>query len=145
MAQASATMLQQFEKETGIKHRFCDPNSRERKEHGIGELDHDKRERYWIEQIKDYKDRKVLFVCAYDHFDSFAEKLTAAGFTVKREHKMQRISAADLIRAAWLQQERGDPSISGRRLETRFRPIRYACNILAVGDSSPLALLARCA
>jgi hypothetical protein len=104
MAQASATMLQQFAKETGIKHRFCDPNSRERKEHGIGKLDHDKRERYWIEQIKDYKDRKMLFVCAYSHFDSFAEKLTAAGFTVQRERKMQHFSDRDLIRAAWEQE-----------------------------------------
>jgi hypothetical protein len=103
IAEASATMLQQFAKETGIEHRFCDPNSSEREERGID--DDDKRERYWIEQIKDYKDREVLFVCAYDHFDSFAEKLTAAGFAVQPGHKMQRISDHDLIRAVWLEQE----------------------------------------
>jgi hypothetical protein len=97
-AHVSATTLQRFATKKGIGHRFCDPNSSERKERGID--DDDKRERYWLEQIEDYKDRNVLFVCGDKHFDSFAAKLTAAGFVVQRGRRTRQISREDFIQGA---------------------------------------------
>jgi hypothetical protein len=102
-AHATATWLQHFARQKGIVHRFCDPNSSERKERGIGESDDDKRERYWLERIEDHKDRNVLFVCGYDHFDSFAAKLDAAGFVVQCGCRMQRFTPSDLAVARWKQ------------------------------------------
>jgi hypothetical protein len=80
-AHASATTLQRLANEKGIEHRFCAPNSIERKEQGI---DNDnKRERFWLDQIKGCKDCNILFVCGDKHFDAFAAKLIGAGFDVQ--------------------------------------------------------------
>jgi hypothetical protein len=62
------TVLEQFSKTKGIGHRFCE----------AGRAD------MWLSQIEDCKNKRVLFVCGDDHFESFAETLTAAGFDVRR-------------------------------------------------------------
>src|SRR6516165_641639 len=49
-AHASATTLQRFAKEKGIEHRFCDPNSIERKERGIN--NDNKRERFGSTKLR---------------------------------------------------------------------------------------------
>jgi hypothetical protein len=97
---ASATILQHFAKGKGIDHLFCDPDSGERQERGIGNLDYDKRKRVWLERIKGYKDRKILFVCGDDHFDSFAAKLIAAGFNVQCGRRGRIITRNDFEEGA---------------------------------------------
>jgi hypothetical protein len=61
------TTLEHVATAKGIDHRFCEPG----------------REEIWLSQIEDCKNRNMLFVCGDDHFESFAEKLIAAGFDVK--------------------------------------------------------------
>jgi hypothetical protein len=85
------TVLQQFSKAKGIEHRFCDPECIEKQALGIEvdpkkerQSDRDKREQVWLSRIADCKHRRVLFVCGDDHYDAFAQKLAAAGFTVQR-------------------------------------------------------------
>jgi hypothetical protein len=85
------TVLEQFSKAKRIEHRFCDPDSIEKQALGIEvdpqketESDRDKRERVWLSRIADCKHKRVLFVCGDDHYESFAEKLIAAGFDVRR-------------------------------------------------------------
>ena len=95
-AHASATILQLFAKGKGIDHLFCDPDLSERKELGVEEGDDDKREQVWLERIEAYKGRNILFVCGDKHFDSFAGKLTAAGFEVQRGLRTRHISREQL-------------------------------------------------
>ena len=90
------TVLQQLSKTNGIEHRFCDPDSIEKQALGIEvdprketQSDRDKREQVWLSRIADCKRRRVLFVCGDDHYDAFAEKLEAAGFTVERGPRYQ--------------------------------------------------------
>ena len=85
------TELQKFSKAKGIEHRFCDPDSIEKQALGIEvdpkkemQSDRDKRERVWLCRIGDCRHKRVLFVCGDDHYDAFAQKLAAAGFTVRR-------------------------------------------------------------
>ena len=66
------TVLEQFSKAKGIEHRFCDPDSKERKALGIEESDWGKREQ-----------RGLLFVCGDNHYDAFAQLLENDGFSVR--------------------------------------------------------------
>jgi len=85
------TELQKFNKAKGIEHRFCDPDSSERKTLGIEvdpkkqtESDWRKREQVWLSRIADCKLRRVLFVCGDNHYDAFAQLLESNGFNVQR-------------------------------------------------------------
>ena len=78
------TMLEQFGKAKGIEHRFCDPDSKERKTLGIKESDWGKREQVWLSRIADCKLRRVLFVCGDNHYDALARLLESNGFNVRR-------------------------------------------------------------
>jgi TolB-like protein len=78
------TVLEQFSKAKGIEHRFCDPESKERKALGIEESDWRKREHVWLSRIADCKRRRVLFVCGDNHYDAFAQLLESNGFSVRR-------------------------------------------------------------
>ena len=85
------TELQKFNKAKGIEHRFCDPDSSERKTLGIEvdpkkqtESDRRKREQVWLSRIADCKRRRVLFVCGDNHYDTFAKLLESNGFNVQR-------------------------------------------------------------
>ncbi len=85
------TELQKFNKAKGIEHRFCDPDSSERKALGIEvdpkkqtESDWRKREQVWLSRIADCKLRRVLFVCGDNHYDAFAQLLESNGFNVQR-------------------------------------------------------------
>jgi hypothetical protein len=86
------TVLEQFSKAKGIEHRFCDPNSSEKKALGIEvdketESDWRKREQVWLSRIADCKGRRVLFVCGDNHYDAFAQLLENNRFNVLRgEH-----------------------------------------------------------
>jgi len=66
------TVLEQFSKAKGIEHRFCDPDSKERKALGIEESDWGKHEQ-----------RGLLFVCGDNHYDAFAQLLENDGFSVR--------------------------------------------------------------
>lgn len=91
----------------GVKHLYCDPDSGERRALGIKTGDdltaharavaantgedwmdvHDRevlglfpaREAVWIERLKPYAGREVLFVCGADHSTTFKASLDAAG------------------------------------------------------------------
>jgi len=80
------TVLEQLSEAKGIKHRFCDPDSGERKALGIKEPDSGRgraqREQEWLSRLADYKNRRVLFVCGDDHYDAFAQLLATNGFNV---------------------------------------------------------------
>ena len=85
------TVLEQFSKAKGIEHRFCDPDSSERKALGIEvdprketEADWRKREQVWLSRIGDCKHSRVLFVCGDNHYDAFAQLLESDGFNVRR-------------------------------------------------------------
>jgi hypothetical protein len=91
------TTLEQFGNVKRIEHRFCDPNSKERKEKGIEKSDWDKREEIWLARIKDCKSKNVLFVCGDDHSESFGGKLIGAGFDVEHAPKRWRISHPELL------------------------------------------------
>ena len=85
------TELQKFSKAKGIQHRFCDPDSSERKALGIEvdprketESDWRKREQVWLSRIADCKRKGVLFVCGDNHYDAFAQLLESNGFNVQR-------------------------------------------------------------
>jgi hypothetical protein len=84
------TVLEQFSKARGIEHRFCDPETKERKALGIEvdprketESDWRKREQVWLSRIADCKGRRVLFVCGDNHYDAFAQLLGTNGFNVR--------------------------------------------------------------
>jgi hypothetical protein len=81
-------VLEQLRKAKGIKHRFCDPDSKERKARGIEDPDSERgraqREQVWLSRIADCKDKRVLFVCGDDHYDAFAQLLATNGFNVRR-------------------------------------------------------------
>jgi len=83
MESVGETTLEHIARHKRIEHRFCDPTVAERKENEIEQSDSEKREQFWLSRIQDYKNKNVLFVCGDDHFQSFGEKLTAAGFDVK--------------------------------------------------------------
>ena len=84
------TVLEQLSKARGIEHRFCDPDTKERKVLGI-EVDRRKetesawrkREQVWLSRIADCKDRRVLFVCGDNHYEAFAQLLATNGFNVR--------------------------------------------------------------
>jgi hypothetical protein len=83
------TVLEQLRKAKGIdEHRFCDPNSEERKALGIEDPDSERgraqREQEWLSRIADCKHRRVLFVCGDNHYDAFAQLLESNGFNVRR-------------------------------------------------------------
>src|SRR5439155_21038848 len=85
------TVLEQFSKAKGIEHRFCDPDSKERKALGIEvdpkketESNWRKREQVWLSRMADCKLRRVLFVCGDNHYDAFAQLLERNGFNVER-------------------------------------------------------------
>ena len=85
------TVLEQLSKFKGIEHRFCDPDSSERKSLGIEvdpqkqtEADWRKREQVWLSRIADCKRKRVLFVCGDNHYDAFAQLLESDGFNVRR-------------------------------------------------------------
>ena len=81
------TVLEQLRKAKGIKHRFCDPDSEQRKAFGIDDPHSGRgraqRERVWLSRIADCKDRRVLFVCGDNHYDAFAQLLASNGFNVR--------------------------------------------------------------
>ena len=100
----AASIPMQVASELQIPHRFCDPNRAERGKLGIRQENdiraqafvsnstlseseiaariaesHAKRERYWLEQIRDLDVWPVLFICGADHVTSFCRLLEQQG------------------------------------------------------------------
>ena len=90
-----------------IRHRFCDPDKTQRAKLDIRQENdlrieaflsnctlsepdiaarvadsHAKRERYWLDQLRDLKVWPVLFVCGADHVASFSQLLKQQGMAV---------------------------------------------------------------
>jgi hypothetical protein len=80
------THLQVFSKEFGIRHVFCDPDSAERKSLRIlekNENEHGPREEYWLAKLEECgKDLEgwVVFLCGYDHLQSFRQLCIDSGY-----------------------------------------------------------------
>jgi hypothetical protein len=103
------TVLEQFSKAKRIQHRFCDPDSIEKRALGIEvdpqketESDWRKREQVWLCRIGDCKHKRVLFVCGDDHYDAFAQLLAANGFNVRHgpHYKISNEEFTDLERTS---------------------------------------------
>jgi len=63
-----------------IDHRFCDPNRDERRDIGwFSKKDDDKREKFWLEKMKDKTEENIIFVCGADHLGSFSTLLSDSG------------------------------------------------------------------
>ena len=92
------SVLELVAKAKGIEHRFCDPTSIEKKEHGIEKSDLDKRRQFWLSRIQDCKNRNVLFVCGDDHFEAFTAMLNADGFDVKQGRRYALSTAQIVLR-----------------------------------------------
>ncbi len=94
-AKRSDSTVREVAREFLLEHKLCDPNFNERIKlglpgHGTGNLPeerkrhfHSIREKYWLDQIRDYKDKPVLFVCGAEHVSSFSDLLSAGGFEVR--------------------------------------------------------------
>lgn len=99
---------QRLEKELPVKHRFCDPDRKQRNSLGIFQENdiksealprtlsedeinrkviesHRKREKFWLERLLEIpeSDWPVLFICGADHAERFSELLDENGFEVK--------------------------------------------------------------
>lgn len=66
-----------------IPHRFCDPTLEERKRLGIAKEDHHEREQFWMECIRDFKFRNIIFACGNKHVGSFKSLLEQGGAKVQ--------------------------------------------------------------
>ena len=76
-SRATAYTAKDVADKLGIGHRFCDPNSSERKALGIPreQEDRDKnfrmREQLWFDKIKDKLHEPIIFICGSDHVERF--------------------------------------------------------------------------
>jgi len=87
----ASSLCRAVAEELNITHKFCEPSRSQRLELGIPacgtaglpkkeKLKSDQlRERFWLEQLRDFDNRPVLFVCGADHVDSFAKRLGDSG------------------------------------------------------------------
>jgi hypothetical protein len=89
-----------------LAHRLCDPNRAQRRDLGIRQENdirvsafpatlpesevalrvaesHAKRERHWLDQLRDLNTWPVLFVCGADHVASFSQLLKQQGMAVQ--------------------------------------------------------------
>lgn len=74
------TVTQDVATKHKIDHRFCDPNRDERRDiKWFSKKDDDKREKFWLEKIKDKTDKNIIFVCGADHLISFSTLLSNYG------------------------------------------------------------------
>ena len=81
--------LQEVARQTGIEHRFCDPNEAERTQIGLPSpfadtpddaqlrINHTIREKYWLEKISDRLDSPTIFICGSDHIAGFTNILNS--------------------------------------------------------------------
>ena len=79
--QARASTVQVAAELLGVRHCFCDPDSRERERSQIERPD--QREAYWLERLRDSGCRCILFVCGNEHVASFANLTRENGFTAE--------------------------------------------------------------
>lgn len=111
MNSVKSTTTQDIAKQYGIKHRFCDPDTKTRKELGIplrqeikDNLDiksvvlensaqdkqikeeqrtyHPVREQFWLDKIKNEIFEKAIFVCGSEHLNSFKSLLERGGYNI---------------------------------------------------------------
>lgn len=71
--------VQNIARNLSIDHRFCDPDSNERKKHGIGNKEYQMRMYYWFDCIRDSLDKNILFICGDNHIQDFKEILVNNG------------------------------------------------------------------
>ena len=94
-----------------LSHRYCDPSSATRKEHGIAEdegdihlqklfrgldddairrkIDDDRKQRrkYWLGELNNLEVFPVLFICGANHAFPFADLVSQDGLSVEVLHK----------------------------------------------------------
>lgn len=78
-SRASIAIVRDVANRLGLKHLYCDPNCRERKELGSNN-DLDRREQFWLSRLEPHLDSEtILFVCGAGHLESFQKKLFDKG------------------------------------------------------------------
>ncbi len=86
----SQTILQVLSKRYNIRHLFCDPNSEERallRPIKPSESQYRAREEYWLSLLEGLNlamSDRVVFLCGYDHLDTFAELCLMKGYVVAK-------------------------------------------------------------
>lgn len=89
-----SSTLAELAQQLNVEHRYCDPNSLERKEAGIMRRDEYnspedkraadiKREKIWLSRIDPNKAQNVLFICGANHVTSFILLLRQNNWDVK--------------------------------------------------------------
>lgn len=68
-----------------LTHLFCDPSIQERKRLDIpkGIEGFAEREGYWLEKIKPFRTKSMIFVCGDSHVESFLERLSSSGVSAQ--------------------------------------------------------------
>lgn len=103
----SESTCKQVADRLGLPHRYCDPDTETRNRLGIPEgnpdihmaaffagddpaarirrfrAEHEKRERYWLEQLKSLNILPSLFICGASHAGPFAALVAECGFESK--------------------------------------------------------------
>lgn len=105
-AKVQQSTVEELAAELSLPHSYCDPDAQQRRQCSIlgkrdieirqwldGLSDDDaasqnavhteKREKYWLEQMKPMYADPMLFVCGIDHLLSFSKVLADAGFVVE--------------------------------------------------------------
>lgn len=88
-SRASSSTAKNIAESICIEHRFCDPDSSERKALGIprkrenGQNNFQMREKFWFDKIADKIDEPIIFICGNDHLESFKEKVINEGCEVE--------------------------------------------------------------
>jgi hypothetical protein len=73
--------------ELGVKHLFCEPSIAEREQLGITSTgrreDFEKREKFWLEKLRDLKETPILFILGPNHMAGFSELAKNNGMSVE--------------------------------------------------------------
>jgi len=110
-------ILKQLAEKKCIAHIFCDPNTAERKARNLRfsgryatseerAADFIKREQFWLERIRPYRDQEIIFVCGAYHYEGFKLMLEKDGFFVPEERNHQW-DYDELLRRCYFEKENG--------------------------------------
>lgn len=84
-----STTTKDLSKELKIQHKYCDPNSEERKVIGWNSAHDDiLRLKNWLEKIIKYINYPIIFICGNRHVLDFAKIIKDKGYDVSICHKI---------------------------------------------------------
>jgi hypothetical protein len=84
ISNVKTTVPQDIAFKYNVQHRFCDPNEIDRKKIGWKSKQDDRlREMFWLDKIKDKRNKEIIFICGVNHLESFSTLLNKDRFMVK--------------------------------------------------------------